>query len=110
MRQFLGLLLLLAGFYFLGQNIIFSTASYPYFWRSIPAIGSVLLVASGIASLILFPRQAGSLGWILLILGVVLVFLSGGVLLKPTSLWSFTVAFGALLVGYRLLTERHFRL
>ncbi len=47
----------------------------------------------GSISLLFFSRQTGNLGWVLLGIGVVLVFLSGGVILKPTSLWSFKVAF-----------------
>lgn len=42
MSQLFGILLLLAGLYFLGQNIVFSTYYSPYFWRNLPAQGSVL--------------------------------------------------------------------
>ncbi|MFN6530651.1 hypothetical protein [Nostoc sp. ChiSLP03a] len=45
------------------------------------------------------------LGWIFLGIGIVLVFLSGGVILQPTSLWNFIVAFTALAAGYKLLNE-----
>jgi hypothetical protein len=109
MSQLLGLLLLLTGMYFLGQNIMLSTYYSPYFWRSLPAQGSVLAIMGGVISLLVFPRQTGKFGWVLLILGVVLVFLSGGIFLKPTSLWNFMIAFTALIAGFKLLTEGRLR-
>ncbi len=107
--KLIGLILLLVGVYFLGQNIIFTTQYSPYFWRDIPAAASVLALIGGMISLLLFPRETGSLGWILLIIGCVLVFLSGGVVLRPTSLWTFFVAFAALIGGFKLLTEGRVR-
>ncbi len=109
MSRLLGIALLILGIYFLGQNIIFATHYSPYFWREIPAGGSVLAIMSGIISLLFFPRQTGNFGWILLGIGAVLVFLSGGVILKPTSLWSFFVAFAALAGGFQLMTQGRLR-
>ena len=106
MRKLLGLPLVLAGIYFLGRNIMFSTYYSPFFWRSLPAMGSVLCVVGGTVSLICFPRETGTFGWVLLSAGILLVFLSGGVFLQPTSLWNFMVAFAALVSGYKLLTAR----
>lgn len=63
----------------------------------------------GVVSLLCFRRQTGNWGWGLLIFGVVLVFLSGGVMLKPTSLWNFLIAFTALISGFKLLTEGRLR-
>ncbi|MBW4693537.1 MAG: hypothetical protein KME27_17475 [Lyngbya sp. HA4199-MV5] len=109
MSQLFGILLMLAGMYFLGQNIMFSTFYSPYFWRNLPAVGSVLAIMGGVTSLLFFRRQTGSFGWILLIFGIVLVFLSGGVMLKPTNLWNFMIAFAALISGFKLLTEGRLR-
>ena len=109
MSQLFGIALLLAGLYFLGQNIVFSTYFSPYFWHNLPAIGSVLAIMGGVISLLFYRRQTGSFGWVLLIFGVVLVFLSGGVFLKPTSLWNFLIAFTALVSGFKLLTEGRLR-
>ncbi len=64
MSQLLGLLLLLTGMYFLGQNIMLSTYYSPYFWRSLPAQGSVLAIMGGVISLLVFPRQTGKFGWV----------------------------------------------
>jgi len=109
MSKILGIFLLVAGIYFLGQNIIFSTASFSLLWHSLPATGSVLAIMGGVISLLCFPRQTGKFGWILLILGIVLVFLSGGVSLRPTSLWNFFIAFTALVCGFQLLTRGRLR-
>lgn len=106
MRKIVGLLLFVVGIYFLGKNVMFSTYYSPFFWRNLPAMGSVLAVASGTISLICFPRQTGSFGWILIAAGILLVFLSGGVFLKPTSLWNFMIAFAALVSGYKLMMAR----
>lgn len=107
--RILGVLLLLSGIYFLGQNIIFATSFSPYYYRSLPALGSVLALIGGVVTLLYFRRQTGNFGWILLGIGVVLVFLSGGVVLRPTSLWNFLIAFTALTAGYQLLNKGRFR-
>ncbi len=101
----IGLLLLLIGIYYLGQNIIFTSTYYRYFYQSLPAVGSVLAIVGGVLTLVFFRRETGNFGWILLIIGIVLVFLSGGVILQPTSLWNFLVSFGTIAVGYKLLNE-----
>lgn len=106
MQKLLGILFLGAGIYFLGQNILFSTYYSPFFWRNLPATGSILAIASGTIALIFFPRQASKFGWVLLVTGILLVFLGGGVILKPTSLWNFLVAFSAIAIGYKLLLTR----
>lgn len=109
MLKFVGLILLLVGIYFLGQNILFTT-SYSFFsYGRLPAFGSVLSIIIGTTCLVCFRRQTGNAGWIFLGIGIVLVFLSGGVILRPTSLWNFFVGFAALIGGYQLLTTGRFR-
>lgn len=103
--KLIGLVLLIAGIYFLGRNIVFASSFYRYFWRSLPAAASVLCIMGGAISLIFFRREMGNLSWVLFVLGIVLVFLSGGVFLRPTSLWQFLVAFVSLTAGYKMLTE-----
>ncbi len=105
MTRVLGIILIIAGIYFLGQNIIFATTYY----FSLPAVGSVLSIIAGIIALVFFPRETGNLGWIFFGIGIVLVFFSSGVILKPTSLWNFLVSFTALAVGYKLLNRSRFR-
>jgi hypothetical protein len=103
--KLMGLFLLIAGIYFLAQNIFFASSFYNYFWRSLPASASVLCLMGGVLSLIFFRRQTGNLGWILIAIGAIFVFLSGGVFLRPTSLWQFLVSFTAIAAGYKLLSE-----
>ncbi|MBD2343735.1 hypothetical protein [Anabaena subtropica] len=103
LNKFIGLILIFISIYFLGQNIIFVSGYYSFFSRSLPATTSVLAVMAGVFLLIFFRRETGNLGIVLLGVGIVLVFLSGGVFLKPTSLWNFLAAFTALAAGYKLL-------
>ncbi len=103
--KFIGLILLLIGIYYLGQNIIFTSTYSQYFYKSLPAVGSVLAVLGGVLSLVFFRRETGNFGWILLTIGIILVFLSGGVLLKPTSLWNFFISFASIAVGYKFLNQ-----
>ncbi|MBW4674326.1 MAG: hypothetical protein KME52_09985 [Desmonostoc geniculatum HA4340-LM1] len=103
--KLIGLILLFTGLYFFGQNIIFVSGYYSIFSRSLPATASVLAIMAGALTLVFFHREASNLGWILLGIGIVLVFLSGGVIFRSTSLWNLLVAFTALTVGYKLLNQ-----
>jgi hypothetical protein len=103
--KLIGLILLIAGLYFLGKNIFFASSFSRYFWYSLPATGSIVCLMSGVITLLFFRRAAAQLGWVLLGIGIILVFLSGGVFLKPTSLSQFLISFTAFAAGYKLLTE-----
>jgi hypothetical protein len=101
--KLIGLALIFVGVYFLGQNIIFTTKVSPFWWRDISAMGSVLAITAGIISLLFFQRAIGDLGWMLVGLGIVLVFVSGSVILLPTSLWYFFLSFISLAAGFQLI-------
>ncbi len=101
--KLLGLALLLLGFYFLGQNIYFTTNVHPYWWRGIAADASVLFLTGGIVALFMFPRREKSFGWIVLSIGVLLVFFSSRAVLNPTSLWQFCLSLASFVGGYQLL-------
>jgi hypothetical protein len=103
-KKFFGLCLMLGGLYFLGQNILFTTRFSVYWWTHVSAAGSVLSLMTGVWLVVCGDRNSRNLGWLLMGLGAILVFLSGGVVLKPTSLWTFCVAFAGLVSGYRLMT------
>jgi len=103
-----GLLLMLFGIYFLGQNIYYTTNPHPYWWRGVKADGSILSLTAGVAMLFLLPREGKILGTIAIILGVILVFLSGNVVLRPTTLWQFFVSISALTMGYKLFSGNRF--
>ncbi|MDY7022351.1 MAG: hypothetical protein SWJ54_13505 [Cyanobacteriota bacterium] len=99
----IGLALVLLGIYFLGQNIVFTTRILRYWWQDISAASSVILLILGIVSLIFFPREIGSWGWVFMIAGVALVFVNSRVLLRPTSLWSFVLGFLSMTAGFKLI-------
>lgn len=102
--RLLGLALLLVGVYFLGQNIYFTTNPYPYWWRGIAADFSILSLTLGLLMTFILPRQAKSLGWIVLAFGIFLIFLSSRAILNPTSLWHFCLSMASFISGYQLLT------
>ncbi len=100
--QLVGLILILVGIYFLGRNIFFTTNVSPYFWRGLAADVSILALVAGICWLVFVPIGFKNLGWLLIGVGIVAIFVSSRAILNPTSLWQFFVAFGSLAVGYRL--------
>ncbi|AIE75419.1 hypothetical protein D082_28910 [Synechocystis sp. PCC 6714] len=99
------MILIGTGIYFLGNNIIFTTNVYPYFWRGIAADGSILALIAGVMMLVFLPAREKSWGWIPIIIGIVLVFLSSRAILNPTSLWQFLLSFASMAVGYKLVTK-----
>ncbi|MFO7031751.1 hypothetical protein B9T07_17660 [Limnospira fusiformis CCALA 023] len=101
-----GLALVLLGIYFLGQNIIVATRFSLNLFGSMSTAGSVLLMVSGLVALISFPRETGNLGWILLSLGIILVFLHARIILRPSSLLTFLLSISSILVGCNLLKTR----
>ncbi len=105
MSTIFGLALMIASIYFLGQNIIFTTHYYYNWWQKVPATASVLAIMAGIGSLIFWRQTMGNFGWVLIAIGITLVFLSGGVVLQPTSLWTFCVSMMTFAGGYQLLTR-----
>lgn len=109
MSTIFGLALILTSIYFLGQNIQFSTHYYYNWWQKVPAAGAVLAIMLGVASLSFWRRELGNFGWVFIAIGIILVFLSGGVVLQPTSLWTFFVSMLAFASGYQLLTSGKIR-
>jgi hypothetical protein len=106
LTRLLGLFLLFIGIYFLAQNISIVSSCHSnscYSWSNIAAVGSALAIMGGVLSLFVFQRKAYSLGWILLGVGAVLVYLSNGMILKPPGLLTFIVSFTALAYGCQFL-------
>ncbi len=108
MSKIFGLALIIASIYFLGQNIVF-TSQYYSWWHRTAATVSVLALLAGVAALTVWRREMGSFGWILIGVGIVSIFLSGGVILQPTTLWTFLVSMAAFFSGYQLLTSGRIR-
>jgi len=105
MLRLIGLGLVLVGTYYLGRNIIFTTDVYPW-WRGIAADASILALVSGSVLLFTLPRGLRSFGWLLILAGIVLVFMSSRAILNPTSLWEFFISVVSIVAGYRMLTAR----
>jgi hypothetical protein len=103
MSTIVGLVLIIVSVYFLGQNIVFTT--YYSWWHRTSATGSVVALLAGICSLTFWRREMGNFGWIFIASGIILVFLSGGVVLRPTTLWTFCMSMLAFASGYQLLTR-----
>jgi len=101
-----GLGLVVIGVYFLGQNIIFTTQTAGYWWRPLSAAGTVLSLMAGIVSLTFFGRSGQTAGWFFIGLGMVLAIASGGLVIRPTSLWTFFVAMMSFVGGFRLMQGR----
>jgi hypothetical protein len=97
-----GIALMLLSLYFLGQNIMFTSSIGRYWWIDISAAGAVITLFLGVLSLIFGGRDLKSLGWILLLTAALLVFISAGVILKPTSLWDLFLAVISMVCGWSL--------
>ena len=104
----LGIGLIILGIYFLGNNIIFTTNAYPYWWRGIAADGSILFLTGGVIGLFFLPKEINFLGWGGIIIGIILVFMSSRVILNPTSLWKLFISLVAIVEGYTLLSKGRF--
>ncbi len=103
--RLIGLGVLLAGLYFLGQNIYFTTNPYPYWWRGIAADSSILALTAGIFIVMFSPRELKVLGYIAIGAGIFFIFVSSKAILNPTSLWQFCLSVACLFGGYQLLTS-----
>lgn len=102
--KLIGFVVMLWGIYVLGQNIIFTTNPYPYWWRGVSADGSILALMAGILMLFFLPRGARTIGWVSIALGIVLVFMSSRAILNPVSLWQFFLSFSMMTGGYKMVT------
>lgn len=58
MSRLLGFILIIAGIYFLGQNIIFAITYY----FTLPAPRAVLSIIAGVITLVFFPKVTNNLG------------------------------------------------
>jgi hypothetical protein len=100
--KLIGLVLMIMGIYFLGNNIVLYGGSYHYGWNGIAANAAVLCLIGGVFSLMLLPRKAKSTGWLLIGLGIISVFVSGFLFLNPITLWQFLGSLVMLILGFKL--------
>ncbi|MGL5033728.1 MAG: hypothetical protein ACRC6M_08005 [Microcystaceae cyanobacterium] len=94
----------------MGNNIVFTNSVYSYWWSGVAADGSVLALTAGVLGLFFLPRDLKPMGWILIGLGILLVFISSRAILNPTSLWQFFVCIASFAAGYQLMTTGKIRL
>lgn len=106
--KLLGLGLIIIGIYWLSQGILFTTRSAYYWWQTIPAAGSVILLLAGLWVLFNGRRSDRNRAWILIGGAIALIFMSGGIVIRPTSLWDFLIGFSALISGYKLTNQRQY--
>ena len=102
--KLIGLALIIGGIYLLGQNIYFVSDAYPYWWRGVAADGSILFLTFGVLIFFLMPNEGKALGAIAIAVGILLVFVSSRVVLRPTTLWHFVGSLACLVAGYQLIT------
>jgi hypothetical protein len=91
------------GVYLLGNNIVYTTQAYPYWWKGIAADTSVLCLTGGILGFFVLPQAMKNYVWILVIIGIVCIFYSGRVILRPTTLSQFFFTLFAMGAGYKML-------
>jgi hypothetical protein len=106
LKSLLGIALIVVGLYSVGQDIIFTTQSSYNSWQKIPAAGSVIFSLSGLWVILNAAKSDKFWGWILIVFGIVCIFMSSGVILRPVSLWNLLVAFTCLFGGIKLMTSR----
>ncbi|AFY69674.1 hypothetical protein Pse7367_1382 [Thalassoporum mexicanum PCC 7367] len=102
LSKLLGLGLLIVGMYFLSRNIIFTIGYGQYWWVDLSAAFSVITAIIGVTC-IFFLKGLADFGWWLIGLSIIFVYFSSGVILRPTSLWTFLVAFACFMAGFKLL-------
>jgi hypothetical protein len=103
--RFIGLGLFFFGFWFLGQNIIFSSQISFFTFRGIAAGGSIILLIAGISTYLFGSGSSRNAGLVMLLLAVVLIFMSGIVIITPTSLAEVGVGIAAMIFGGRMITS-----
>jgi thiol:disulfide interchange protein len=108
LRQLLGFLLFAAGIWLVSKDIIFTSQGIYYWWRPFPAAGSVISFLGGLWILFTARPRNQFIGWILIGLGIALVFFNSGIVLRPVNLGVFLGAFSLLFAGFKLMNPRRF--
>jgi len=106
MARFFGYILFLGGFWFISQNVVFSSRVSFFTWQGISAGGSVVLLVGGLigfffgAENMRLPSMAAVAG------SLVLILLSGTLYIQPTSLAEVFIGFVAIAAGGSLIQGR----
>jgi hypothetical protein len=110
MVRLAGLGLFFFGFWFLGQNIIFSSQISLFTFRGLAAGGSLVLLIGGISTFLFGSPQSRNAGFIMLLLSVVLIFMGGIITITPTSLAEVFIGIAAMIFGGRMITSGRYDL
>ena len=93
------------GFWFIGQNIIFTSQISFFTFRGVAAGGSIILLVGGIFAYVFGGRDYKNAGLVMLVLAVILIFMSGVVIITPTSLAEVFIGIAAMIFGGRMMTS-----
>jgi hypothetical protein len=104
MAKLVGVALVLVGIYFLGQNIFFTSRASVWWYTDIAADACVISMIAGLALLFFGGSDWRNPAYGLIVVSIALVFVSGYVVLQPTSLWEFFISFACIIAGGKLIT------
>jgi hypothetical protein len=93
-----GFLIMILGIKFLAGSLIIGSAGFIY---NLP---TVLLVVAGV-TILNYGWGDRRFGWLLIIIGIVVAFASGGIAIVPVTLFAFGVAMLAIVNGYSMLSS-----
>ncbi len=110
LTRLIGLAIFFFGFWFLGQNIIFTSQISFFTFRGIAAGGSVILLVAGISTYLFGSGNNRNAGLLMLFLSIVLIFMSGVVIITPTSLAEVFVGLVAMIFGGRMITSGRYNI
>ncbi len=105
MIRLIGLGLFFFGFWFIGQNIIFTSQISFFTFRGIAAGGSIILLIGGISTYLFGSGSSRNAGLLMLFLSAVLIFMSGVIIINPTSLAEIFIGIAAMIFGGRMITS-----
>lgn len=103
MGRIAGIILFVFGFWFIGQNIIISSSFSLFSWQGVSAGGAVILMAIGVIGAFTgneeyLPGYIGSI-----IASIILVYVTGTIVIYPTSFAEVFIGTALMGVGLRLI-------
>jgi hypothetical protein len=110
MRRIFGLILFFGGFWFIGQNIVFSSRISFFSWQGLAAGGSVALMVCGIVGFFFGSTSLRLASVAAIAASIIIIFLSGTVFIQPTSLAEVFLGLGAMGAGAALINNMNINL
>lgn len=106
MTRFLGYLLFFGGFWFISQNIVFSSRVSFFTWQGLSAGGSVILLIEGLAGFFFGEENTRFPSLWAVAASLVLFLVSGTVYIRPTSFAEVFIGLVTIFVGASLIQGR----